>query len=83
VVNGDTHKKHISLQDEVRLTAPCAAPKAISLDERILCQKRSDHTCEYAHALERVHTFQAKYLCLWFKYCIYKCYTCTMDASVS
>ena len=33
-------EKHISLQDEVRLTAPCAAPKAINLDECILCQKK-------------------------------------------
>ena len=34
------HEKHISLQDEVQLTAPCAAPKAINLDECILCQKK-------------------------------------------
>jgi len=33
-------KKHTSLQDEVQLTAPCAPPKAINLDECILCQKK-------------------------------------------
>ena len=32
----------IFFQDEVRLTAPCATPKPINLEECILCQKRSD-----------------------------------------
>ena len=33
-------EKHVSFQDEVRLTAPCATPKAINLEECILCQKK-------------------------------------------
>ena len=33
-------EKHVSFQDEVRLTAPCATPREINLEECILCQKK-------------------------------------------
>ena len=33
-------EKHVSFHDEVRLTAPCATPKAINLEECILWQKK-------------------------------------------